>query len=127
MLLSLARTQIGQDPTLKSLESKYCLPSMIEEKEEDILLINSLKQENNAGSADQILMSELNAVNTDVGVKEKKKKRTERVSDTIDMTKDMMIGEENDEMKIDTAVRGTETRRIIKERGQVTASNLQQT
>jgi len=83
----------------------HCLPSMIGGKEEAFLLINTLAQGKNAGSADQLRMSELNVVNTNAG-KKKKRNQTESGSVMIDLT---------EEMTIDIAVTMAEVKRRTRE------------
>jgi hypothetical protein len=74
----------------KSTKSKYFLPSTVSTKEKGTLPVNMLVYREHAGSATPLRMLELNAVNTNAGVREKEKKRTEKGSVTIDMTEEMI-------------------------------------
>lgn len=75
LLMQLFSVRIKTD-MMKSQENMLYLPSSIVENEEVILLINS--QGWNAGSANRRRMSELNVVNTNAGVKKRKRKQTEK-------------------------------------------------
>jgi chemotaxis response regulator CheB len=73
--------------SMKSIKSKHFLPSMVRRKATPV---NMLVYREHAGSATPLRMLELNAVNTNAGVREKEKKRTEKGSVTIDMTEEMI-------------------------------------
>lgn len=79
------RIKTALNHMMKNQENVLYLPSSIVENEA-ILLINSLAQRRNAGSANRRRMSELNVVNTNAGVKKRKTKQTGlsniRISDT---------------------------------------------
>jgi hypothetical protein len=72
-------------------------------------------------------MFELNAVNTNAGVKEKKKKRTEKGSViTIVMTEEMMTAEDIKVMTTDIAVKVPEIKRKDRRNERFSATNQQQ-
>jgi hypothetical protein len=72
-------------------------------------------------------MLELNAVNTNAGVKEKKKKRTEKGSViTIVMTEEMMTAEDIKVMTTDIAVKVPEIKRKDRRNERFSATNQQQ-
>jgi hypothetical protein len=94
--------------SMKSTKSKHFLPSMVRRKEEATLPVNMLVYQEHAGSATPLRMLELNAVNTNAGVREKKKKRTEKGSVTIDITEEMMTTEDIKEKMTNITVKMTE-------------------
>jgi hypothetical protein len=72
-------------------------------------------------------MLEHNAVNTNAGVKEKKKKRTEKGSViTIVMTEEMMTAEDIKVMTTDIAVKVPEIKRKDRRNERFSATNQQQ-
>lgn len=112
--------------SMKSTKSKHFLPSMARRKEETTLPVNMLVYREHAGSATPLRMLELNAVNTDAGVREKKKKRTEKGSVTIDMTEEMMTAEDIKEMMTNIAVKVPEIKRKDRRNERDLATNQQQ-
>jgi hypothetical protein len=80
---------------MKSIKSKHFLPSMVRRKATPV---NMLVYREHAGSATPLRMLELNAVNTNAGVREKKKKRTEKGSVTSDITEEMITEDIKEKM-----------------------------
>jgi uncharacterized membrane protein len=111
--------------SMKSIKSKHFLPSMVRRKATPV---NMLVYREHAGSATPLRMLELNAVNTNAGVREKKKKRTEKGSVTIDMTEEMMTAEDINEMMTNIAVKVPELKRKDRrnEKDLALATNQQQ-
>jgi hypothetical protein len=105
---------------MKSQENVLYLPSSIVENEV-ILLINSLAQRRNAGSANRRRMSELNVVNTNAGVKKRKTKQTEKENVLIGTTEEIVIVAETRETKTDIAVTTAEMKRTTKKNERGTA------
>ena len=68
-------------------------------------------------------ISQINAVNKNVGVKEKKNKQTEKGSVTIDKTEAMMFAKDIKEMTTDIVVKAVEIKRITRRNERHSATN----
>jgi hypothetical protein len=116
----LSKNKTALNHMMKSQENVLYLPSSIVENEV-ILLINSLAQRRNAGSANRRRMSELIVVNTNASVKKRKTKQTEKENVLIRTTEEIVVVAETRETKTDIAVTTAEMKRTTKKNERGTA------
>ncbi len=74
---------------------------------------------------EHIRISELNVVNTNAGMKKKKRNQPENESGMIDLIEEIVILNETEKMTIDIAVTMTKIKRSNRENERGTAINLQ--